>query len=107
MVDDRYILVNVVPNHCNRIITSTTSFHPKKLQFGAAKCKKFCIGKTHEEVTCSDLYIDGWKEIVVKQIENGDLTDEDILEGEDLMQTEDSETYLGDIVTNNGKNLKT
>ena len=30
----------------------------------------------------------------------------DILEGEDLMQTEDSEKYLGDIATNNGKNIK-
>ena len=57
-------------------------------------------------MTCPDLYIDGWKEILVKQIETGDLNSKDILEGEDLMQTEDSEKYISDIVTNDGKNIK-
>ena len=34
------------------------------------------------------------------------MTKKDIFEGEDIIQIEDSEKYLGDIVTNNGKNDK-
>ena len=77
----------------------------KKLQFGAEKCKKLCIKNSHDEVSCPELYIYGWKETVVKLIETGDMTIKDVFEGEDLMQKENSEKHLGDIVTNDGKNL--
>ena len=78
----------------------------KKLQFGADKCKKLCIGKSHSKITCPELTIDGWKEIVVKDIETGEATKKDIFEGEDVMQTEEKEKYLGDIITNDGTNRK-
>ena len=41
----------------------------KKLQWGTEKCKKLQIGKSHSNESCPDLEIDGWKEVVVKQIE--------------------------------------
>ena len=78
----------------------------KKLQFGVEKCKKLCIGKSHSELTCPDLTIDGWKEIVVKEIKTGEFKQKDILEGEDHMETVESEKYLGDIITDDGKNDK-
>ena len=36
----------------------------------------------------------------------GEYEQKDIYEGEDIMQKEESEKYLGDIVTNDGKNEK-
>ena len=42
----------------------------------------------------------------MKQITTGEVTQKYIFEGENLIQIEDSEKYLGDIVTNNGKNDK-
>ena len=106
MVDDLLCIGECGPKSLQQNSYINYKISSKKLQFGVKKCKKLCIGKSHDEVTCPDLYINGWKETVVKQIETGELTQKDIFEGEDLMQTEDNEKYLGDIVTNNGKNLK-
>ena len=61
------------------------------MQFGAEKCKKLCIGKSHEELTCPDLIIDGWKEITVKQFITGEYEQKDIYEREDIMQNDESE----------------
>ena len=50
--------------------------------------------------------MDGKKEIPVKQILIGEYEQEDIYEGKDIMQNEESEKSLGDIVTNDRKKEK-
>ena len=72
----------------------------KKLQFGVDKCHKIHIGSNHNK--CPLLYVDHWKE--VKNIE----TDETVDKCEDLSEIDASreEKYLGDIITNDGKNTK-
>ena len=106
MVDDLLSISECGPNSVKLNSYINYKISSKKLQFGAEKCKKLCIGKAHEEATCPELTIDGWKEIVVTEIKTGNSRLKDIYEGEDVMNTEDSEKYLGDIITNNGKNDK-
>ena len=103
MVDDLLCIGECGPKSLQQNAYINYKISSKKLQFGAEKCKKLCIGKTHKELTCPDLNIDGWKEIVVKRIETGDLINKDIYEGEELILTEHNEKYLGDIVTDDGK----
>ena len=106
MVDDVLCIGECGPASVQQNTFVNYKIASKRLQFGVDKCKKLCIGKTHSELTCPELSIDGWKEIVVKQIETGEITQKDIYLGEDLMKTEESEKYLGDIVTDDGKNEK-
>ena len=91
MVDDLLCVGKCGPTSVQQNAFLNYKISSKKLQFGADKCKKLCIGKTHSEITCPDLTIDGWKEILVKEIETGELTQKDILEGEDHIETEESE----------------
>ena len=52
------------------------------------------IGKTHDSLTCTDLYIDGWKEKAVKSVETNKVKIEDTYEGETLVQLSDKEKYF-------------
>ena len=40
---------------------------------------------------------------MVKEIKTGEFKQKDILEGEDHIETVESEKYLGDIITDDGK----
>ena len=53
----------------------------KRLQCGADKCKKMHIGKTCDVNTCTDLYVDGWKEENVTNVETNFVKIEDTYEG--------------------------
>ena len=107
MVDDLLCIGECGPKSVQQNSYINYKISSKKLQFGSEKCKKLCIGKSHTEITCPDLIIDGWKEICVKQIETGEVTKKDIFEGEDIIQIEDSEKYLGDIVNTTGNQRAT
>ena len=71
----------------------------KKLQFGATKCKKIHVGKICEEFKCQKVSVDNWVEVSI-----GDKI-EDVFNGEVDMEDTESERYLGDIISNNGRNM--
>ena len=77
----------------------------KKLQFGAAKCKKMHIGKKYEEFKCHDIFVDKWEEKEEKNCAGRDII-EDIYIGKVQMEETEEEKYLGDIIAKDGKNLK-
>ena len=76
----------------------------KKLQFGVSKCHKMHVGAKNR--CCPDLYVDDWmlkkKDEIFTNLE--DLVDEEI--GEALLDDTDSEKYLGDIISCDGRNTK-
>ena len=76
----------------------------KKLQFGVKKCKKIHIGKTCDDFKCQTLTVDNWKEIVDEDSAN--LRIDDCFVGEEEMEDKDEEKYLGDIISNDGRNMK-
>ena len=73
----------------------------KKLQFGVSKCKKIHVGKICEEHKCQNLLVDSWAEV-----EDESLEMQDQFVGEELMEESQGEKYLGDIVSNDGRNMK-
>ena len=64
------------------------------------------IGKTKEDYKCNPLFIDSWKENIVEDCGAGTIRIEDTCEGEDIMEEKDEERYLGDVISNDGRNLK-
>ena len=77
----------------------------KKLQFGSAKCHKMHVGS--QRCYCPQLTVDNWELKVVKHLDTGETEVVDELNGQHIMETSDQEKYLGDIISNNGKNKKT
>ena len=71
----------------------------KKLQFGATKCKKIHVGKFCEEFKCQKVSVDNWVEVPIED------KIEDVFNGEVEMEETESERYLGDIISNNGRNM--
>ena len=79
---------------------------PRNFECGRDKCKKMHIGNSYDEITCTDLYENGWKEESVKTVETGTLKIKDTYEGEQVLDSAQGEKYLGDIVSSDGKNYK-
>ena len=75
------------------------------LQFGSEKCDQMHIGKHHNQDICHMLYVDSWKESIT---ENGHGKKElkDIYIGKVEMKKVSEKKYLGDIISNDGKNKK-
>ena len=59
MVDDLLCVGKCGPTSVQQNAFSNYKISSKKLQFGVEKCKKLCIEKSHSELTCPDLTIDG------------------------------------------------
>ena len=78
----------------------------KKLQFGSTKCKKIHVGKYCEDFKCQNLTVDNWEEIEVTNEETGKVEMEDHFIGEETMEEKNEEKYLGDIISNDGRNIK-
>ena len=78
----------------------------KKLQFGAQKCKKMHIGKSHAEYKCQTMKVDNWKEVEVFNEETGIDEVEDICNDDYEMEEKSNEKYLGDIISVDGRNVK-
>jgi hypothetical protein len=106
MLDDLFCVSKCGPESV--MLNSYTNYKisSKKLQCGTEKCKKMHVGHTHEEKTCPELTIDGWKENLVRHVEMGGEEPTDTYEGETHLQTSHQEKYLGDIVSDDGKNVK-
>ena len=78
----------------------------KKLQFGYEKCKKIHIGKYCDEYKCLPLFVENWEEKKPEIIKSFDIKINDVLRGEEEMESKDEEKYLGDIISSDGKNSK-
>ena len=76
----------------------------KKLQFGPTKCKKMHVGKYKEEFKCQPLFVDNWKETEDCDTEN--IKVKDTCDGDEVMEEKNSERYLGDVISKDGKNIK-
>ena len=106
MVDDLICI-----SECGYKTTMLNSFinfktNEKKLQFGIDKCKKMHIGKYCQEYKCQKLNIDCWKELEVIDEETGMEKIEDVYSGRETMKESDDEKYLGDVIANDGRNIK-
>ena len=88
----------------NAYINTKTNL--KKLQFGIEKCHKMHVGKVYNADTCPELKIDGWEVKKVEQISPAEVEPEDEYTGMHSMETVEKEKYLGDIISNDGKNTK-
>ena len=77
----------------------------KKLQFGVEKCKKIHVGKYCEKFKCQTLSVDCWKELEVIDEETGIGKFEETCIWEEIMEEKNEEKYLGDIISNDGRNL--
>ena len=85
----------------NSYINCQTS--SKKLQFGVKKCKKIHVGKFCEEFKCQQLFVDEWKEVEI--IDEKEIAkSEEIFVGEGVMEEKEEERYLGDILSQDGRN---
>ena len=78
----------------------------KKLQFGDQKCKKLHVGKLCEEFKCHKISVDAWREITIFKDEIGVDKIEDKYSGEEEIEEKTEEKYLGDIISNDGRNIK-
>ena len=75
----------------------------KKLQFGTQKCKKMHIGKTCVQYRCQPLFVENWKEKEVEVCDTKEIRIEDICDGEEIME---EEKYLGNVISQDGRNLQ-
>ena len=87
----------------NSFINGMTSM--KKLQFGAEKCKKLHIGNERWEGQCQSLSVEKWTEVFVKN-DYGEVEANDIFLGEHNMEITEDDGYLGDLISNDGRNIK-
>ena len=86
----------------NQFLNTQTNL--MSLQFGNAKCVKMHIGKECNKIICSDLTVDAWKDELHID-EEGRKVLKDMFIGRELMKNVDEKAYLGDIVSNDGKNV--
>ena len=106
MVDDAIAVTECGYKACmmNAYLNTKTSI--KKLQYGVQKCFKMHVGRTCNSDICPDLYVEGWKMKTVTEVETGISTQEEEYSGTHEMEEVPAEKYLGDILSNDGKNLK-
>ena len=72
----------------------------------AYKCKKIHVGKYCEEFKCQQLKVDTWEEVVIRNEDTGHFEIEDTFTGEEMIEEKEEEKYLGDIVSNDGRDIK-
>ena len=105
MVDDLLIVTE-----CGSKATMANDYintikHLKKLQFGTDKCHKMHVGKRVDEV-CPDLFVDGWIMKEVTELKTGEVVLDEQHIGSTKMDEVAEEKYLGDILSEDGKNMK-
>ena len=88
----------------NAYLNTKTSI--KKLQYGVSKCFKMHVGRSCNKDICNDLFVDGWRVENVTEVETGKIEEKDEYDGLHAMEEVNSEKYLGDILSNDGKNTK-
>ena len=78
----------------------------KRLQFGTKKCIKLHVGRTKNETLCKDLSVDGWKVEVETDNKSGKSFQSESYGGRGKMQVKKEQTYLGDVISDDGKHTK-
>ena len=106
MVDDALAITECgfKASEMNAYLNTKTNI--KKLQYGVEKCYKMHVGKHCNSEICPDLYVDGWKLEDVTDIETGLTSEVEEFSGQYEMKEVNNEKYLGDIISNDGKNTK-
>ena len=104
MVDDLACISNsgVDSVEMNAFINTKTNI--KKLQFGSDKCHQLHIG--NKEHIQPDLFIDNWEVTKISETNTGVSNLTDTNSGEIRVEVAEKDTYLGDIITNDGKHTK-
>ena len=64
------------------------------------------MGRSCNKDICNDLFVDGWRVENVTEVETGRIEGKDEYDGLHAMEEVNSEKYLGDIISNDGKNTK-
>ena len=104
MVDDLICVSKCGPDSVMMSSYVNTQTNLKKLQFGPEKCKKLHIGT--EGHNCPTLTVEKWTEIEV-QNEDLDLVEtEDKWHGNVTMTDTEEKSFLGDIISIDGRNIK-
>ena len=91
-----------ISSMANSYINTKTNL--KKLQFGTDKCHKMHVGKKKINDVCPKLFVDGWEMKEVTDLETKVIDIEFC--GSNLMEEVGEEKYLGDIISQDGRNLK-
>jgi hypothetical protein len=78
----------------------------KRLQFGTDKCVKLHIGRSCNSSLCRDLYVDSWKVKVETDMETGVSSQYEYYAGLEKMKLKQEQTYLGDVISADGKHSK-
>ena len=105
MVDDLICVSECGPSSSmmNGYINCKTN--SKKLMFGVDKCTKLHVGSKKMQFKCQDLFVDKWTEIAMQE-KTEPVKYVDIFEGEYLMEEKESEKYLGDVISIDGRNIR-
>ena len=106
LVDDLFTIstCGTEAKKMNKFINHKTAL--KTLQFGTTKCVKLHIGKTCNEDICKDLYVDGWKQEVVTEPVSGKTVQTEYFGGPEKMSVKTEQTYLGDVISSDGRQTK-
>ena len=88
----------------NQYLNSKTA--EKRLQFGTSKCIKLHVGRSCNDALCGDTYVDGWNVDVVTDAETGICTQSESFGGSEKMKVKQEQTYLGDVISADGKHTK-
>ena len=105
MIDDLICISECGPKTAMMNAYMNFKTKSKKLQFGTEKCKKLHVGKEKNRDRCQDLFVDKWLEVEVEK-EDGENSYDDIESGVEQMEEKEHEKYLGDIISNDGRNIK-
>ena len=104
MVDDLACVTNTGVDSVEMNAFINTKTNLKKLQFGSDKCHQLHIG--NKEHLQPDLFIDNWEVTKICETKTGVSNLTDTNSGEIRVEVADKDTYLGDVITNDGKNTK-
>jgi hypothetical protein len=106
MVDDLLTIseCGVKTTLMNQFINFKTG--TKRLQFGTAKCIKMHIGKGESNILCKDLQVGGWKVDVITDPITGKCSRSESFIGYEKMKIKKEQTYLGDLLSNDGSHTK-
>ena len=72
------------------------------MKFGGQKCTN---GKCKEEFKCQQLFVDTWEEVEVLT-NSGEVDMEECCVGEERIEEKSKEKYLGDVISEDGRNIK-
>ena len=106
MVDDILIVSEsgYKTSRMNGFINAKTAV--KRLQFGHEKCHVMHIGKDIPDHKKVDLFVDKWKMQEVQSALTGAELSKETHEGDHVLNEASYEKYLGQVLSNDGSNVK-